>query len=389
MVGSVLRTYASPLLLLAVIAAFATGCGERPGGTTASGSGDRTAASRSRAVKPSKPESLSLEPPAYAGYEPLPILTYHNVDPSMKNEYAISPQEFERQLVHLRDNGYTSVTARELYEHQTTGTPLPAKPVMITFDDGWKSQYTNAAPLLAKHGFKATFFINPRMIGRGSGYMTREMLAELTSAGSDIESHTWGHVSVVRPAGSDPAGFAQMIGEQLTKAADRIEQDTGKAPVAFSYPYGNWDLEAADRIDKAGYRLAFTTDEGIADARPWDRLALKRMTIARGETMANFARRLESLPLPARDIAPPPGSHVASTTTVLVADITAVPESVKDLKFSAGSAVGETTLVTRDGRRYATAPLTGAKVGSRGVILSGRDAGGRRHIASWILQIGF
>lgn len=379
-----LRTLALPLLLALAVAAMA-GCGQ--GGNKASAADDRAKAAA--AAKPPEPEPLSLQPPSYEGYERLPILMYHHVDPAMRNEYAMTPQQFEQQLAYLRDNGYASITARDLHSHHTTGTPLPAKPVMITFDDGWKNQYEQALPLLRKYGFTATFFINPQKIGHGSAYMTRDMVVELANTGQDIQSHTWWHMSLVRPAGVTPEEFEPRIAEQLTLDREWIEQTIGAAPVALCYPYGNYDLEAAERVEKAGYSLAFTTDEGIADAREWDRLALKRMAMTSTDSIDIFGRRLARMPLPARHIDPAPGSHVATTNLTLSADITGIDPSVTGIKFSAGPTTSPTSIVIRDGRTYATATIADVRVGSRAVILSGADASGIRHMSSWILQVGF
>lgn len=380
---TVLRTLALPVLLAVAVVSVA-GCGQ--GGEASPGD---SPAKTQTASKPPEPKPLSLQPPSYDGYERLPVLMYHHVDPALRNEVAMTPEHFAQQLAYLRDNGYTSITARDLHSHHTTGTPLPAKPVMITFDDGWKNQYTYALPLLREYGFTATFFLNPQKIGRGSAYMTREMVVEMANTGHDIESHTWWHMSLVRPPGVTPEEFEPKVAEQLTLDREWIEQATGMAPVALCYPYGNYDLEAAERVEKAGYSLAFTTDEGIADAREWDRLALKRMAMTSTDSIDIFGRRLARVPLPARNIDPAPGSHVATTSLTLTADITGIDPSVTGIKFSAGPTTSATSIVTKDGRTYATATITNVRVGSRSVILSGNGTDGIRHMSSWMLQVGF
>lgn len=330
----------------------------------------------------------ALQPPSYAGYERLPCFTYHHVDPKLNNKIAITPATFEAQLKVLKDEGFHPITARQLAEHHAKGTPLPDKPVMITFDDGWKNQYEYAAPLLRKYGFVATFFINPQPIGRGSAYMTRAMVEELAKAGDDIESHTWTHLALTRRNTESQLDFQNRSLKQLTLANEWLKQVLGRKPVALCYPFGYYDVEAVSRAMAAGYQVAFTTDEGVADARPWDAMVMKRFTVSRADSVAGFQARLHSGVLEARDIQPPPGTRVRGITTTVTVDITDVPAQVKGIKLSSGASMKATTIVRRGGRRYAIARLNKARVGSRQIIMSGVDGSGRRNYASWSLVMG-
>lgn len=331
---------------------------------------------------------VSLEPPSYAGYEPLPILCYHHVDPKMKNDIAITPAVFEAQLQKIKSLGYHTIDCRQLAAYHAQGTKLPTKPVMITFDDGWLNQYTYAAPLLEKYGMSATFFVYPKMIGGGNAFMKRSHVKSLAKRGFDIESHTWGHVSLVRKPDFDATKWGYMVQPQFTKTNDWIESAVGTVPVALAYPYGFYDTTAAGLLKKAGYTLGFTVDEGVADARPWDSLGLKRFVIYSGESIAQFERRLTSTPIAAIDIQPGPGSRVVGTTATLTADISAVPTSVTGIAFASGSAMGRTTIVSRDGKRFAVAHLKRTRRGFRNVSLRGTDAAGHKFVTMWGLVMG-
>jgi peptidoglycan/xylan/chitin deacetylase (PgdA/CDA1 family) len=330
----------------------------------------------------------ALQPPSYTGYEPLPCLTYHHVHPKLKNSIAITPATFEAQLKVLKDGGYSAITARQLAEYHEKGTPLPARPVMITFDDGWKNQYEYAAPLLRKYGFVATFFVNPQLIGRGSAYMTRDMLVALDKAGDDIESHTWTHLALTRRPSESALAFQNRIMRQMTLADTWLSQVVGHKPVALCYPFGYYDIEAVSRAKAAGYKLGFTTDEGVADARPWDAMIMKRFTIDRADSIAGFKARLDSGVLDARHIEPPPGTRVRGITTTVTVDITDVPAGVKGIKLSSGPSMKSTEIVRKNGRRYAVARLNKTRVGSRQVTVSGVDGSGRRYYSSWSLVMG-
>jgi peptidoglycan/xylan/chitin deacetylase (PgdA/CDA1 family) len=367
------------------------------GGASATTDATRSAAPKPVAPKPGTIPTDSLvpmlpadafQPPSFVGYERLPCFTYHHVDPKLNNSIAIKPSTFEAQLKVLKDEGYHTITARQLAEYHAKGTPLPEKPVMITFDDGWKNQFQYAAPLLKKYGFVATFFVNPQLIGRGSAYMTRGMLVALKDAGNDIESHTWTHLALTRQREESQQDFQNRIMRQMTLADTWLKQVVGSKPVALCYPFGYYDIEAASRAKAAGYKLAFTTDEGVADARPWDAMIMKRFTVNRADSLAGFKTRLHSGVLEARHIGPPPASRVRGITTTVSVDITDVPAEVRDIRISSGTSMKGTAIERRGGRRYAVARLNKARVGFRQITLRGVDASGRRYYYAWSLVMG-
>lgn len=340
-------------------------------------------------VLPGVAPTSTLQPPSYDGFEPLPVFTYHHVDPKPKNEIAITPGQFEQHLRILRDMGYQTITARELVDHQTRGTALPEKPVMITFDDGWRTQYTRAWPLLKKYGFKATFFVNPQPISQGyRAYMSQGMVATLAQAGNDIESHTWKHTRLTRRREQAATTFQKSNLSALTNANDWIRKVAGAPPVAISYPYGIYDLETVGFVQAVGYKAGFTVDESVADARKWDRFQMKRFTINSWESETSFKRRLLSGPLPVSAITPAPGSRVVGVDAEVSVDISDVPSSTVDIMLRSGPSMKKMQLVQRNGRRYAVGQLRGCKVGFRVVSMSARDAEGRKYYASWSLVMG-
>jgi hypothetical protein len=147
------RTVIAPIALLAAAFMLVTipACGRKSAAATPQANAPSSSASTPapptakgttpapvapKVTLPQIAEADLLQPPAYDGFEPLPSFTYHHVDPKLKNNIAITPATFESQLKMLSNMGYHTVTARQVVEHQTKGTPLPDKPVMITFDDG-------------------------------------------------------------------------------------------------------------------------------------------------------------------------------------------------------------------------------------------------------------
>jgi peptidoglycan/xylan/chitin deacetylase (PgdA/CDA1 family) len=396
------RRVAALALALALLGFPLSGCGRKAAlGTpnvqgaiaspaTSAATGTKPATASSAFTGPAAVAPLStLQPPAYDGFEPLPCFTYHHVDPKLKNDIAITPATFESQLKMLSDLGYHTITARQLYEHQSQGTSLPDKPVMITFDDGWRNQYMYAFPLLKKYGMVATFFINPQpIVSKYGGYLTRDMVLALSQGGNDIESHTWRHLKLTRDRADSADAFQRKNVSQLTLANEWIRKVVGVQPIALCYPYGYYDLEAIGMAQRVGYRLGFTTDEGIADARGWDAFQIKRFTISNVETAESFKRRLLSGALSVRDIQPAPAARVVGNDATVTVDISAVPADITGVKLSSGPGLRNVQIVERNGHKYAEATFKNAKVGFREMSMRGTGADGRKYYASWGIVLG-
>jgi peptidoglycan/xylan/chitin deacetylase (PgdA/CDA1 family) len=374
------------------------GCGRKDPEAATDAVATVSAGAKSVSKKPTKPTgpvlpriapTSTLQPRSYEGFEALPCFTYHHVDPKPQSDITLKPATFEAQLKILSDLGYHSITARELIDHQTRGTDLPSKPVMITFDDGWRNQYTHALPLLRKYGFKATFFLNPQPITRKyRAYMTRDMVVTLAEEGHDIESHTWKHSRLTRKSTQTAEEFQKNRITQLTLANDWIRSVVGTQPVAIAYPYGYYDLEAIGLCQAAGYKAAFTVDEGVADARAWDAFQTKRFTISSTETDRSFRRRLLSGPLPVTNIVPAPGSRVVGIDATVTVDLSSVPDTITDIKLRSGPSMKQMKIVQRDGRKYAEGAIRRAKTGFRVVSMTAVDPDGRKYYASWSLVMG-
>jgi peptidoglycan/xylan/chitin deacetylase (PgdA/CDA1 family) len=132
----------------------------------------------------------------------VPILMYHYISasPSVQDRirYGLSvpPEMFEAQLKLLRDNGFTTITLRDLYEYLAVGTPLPDQPIILTFDDGYIDNYTHAFPILQKYGMLGTFFVLTGPADDGNpAYLSWDMIQEMSSAGMDIQLHMRDHLT--------------------------------------------------------------------------------------------------------------------------------------------------------------------------------------------------
>jgi peptidoglycan/xylan/chitin deacetylase (PgdA/CDA1 family) len=185
----------------------------------------------------------------------VPVLCYHHIrDPkpgqseTMKS-YSVSPVQFAQQMKALKDSGYETILPNQLYNYLVHGGTLPAKPVMLTFDDTDEEQFSIGYQEMKKYGFKGVFFIMTISINRPR-YMTKEQLKQLADDGNAVESHTWDHHMVTKYQGQDWE-------KQFVKPRKTIEDITGKPATYFAYPYGLWNEAAIPELKKAGFKMAF------------------------------------------------------------------------------------------------------------------------------------
>lgn len=215
----------------------------------------------------------------------IPILMYHCVNyvPEGKQGAAdlyVSPEKFEEDLKYLSENGYQTVLPREL----TSGAKLPEKPVMITFDDGYLDNYSNAFPLLKKYNMKAeisvivSFAEDPAR----TAYLNWDQIKEMSDSGLvEIGSHTYDRhgsskddmtitdenvYGIKRLPGESREDYKTRIVEDLILSKKLIEEKTGKEAIAFAYPYGYSRAFERSFTEKI-FPVTFSTKDGTANIK--------------------------------------------------------------------------------------------------------------------------
>ena len=213
------------------------------------------------------------------------VLNYHQID-NKANPLAIPPATFDAQMKYLVDSGCVTITPDELYAGLNGELELPEKPVLITFDDGYIDNYTNAFPILKKYGLHATIFVIPSFTSLYPGYMTWEQLKEMEANGITIESHTLTHPKLEELPDDE-------IRSELLNSKTLLEQNLGHPIEFLAYPTGTYNLHIAGIAQAAGYKGAFTIKYGIVD-RGSNFFALERVPIfnTAQNTMKDFYERI-------------------------------------------------------------------------------------------------
>jgi peptidoglycan/xylan/chitin deacetylase (PgdA/CDA1 family) len=229
----------------------------------------------------------------------VPILMYHYIrqPPSMRTDLlgyklSVSPADFAAQVDVLWRSGYHPVDLNDIRAYFAGKEPLPSKPVVITFDDGYSDLFTAAFPILARHKFKAVAYIVSGFVGRG-GYVTSDQVLELDHNGIEIASHTVDHADLARSS----AGSTMR---ELVDSKRWLEQLLGHPVVDFAYPSGKFNPQVVAEVQRAGYDTAVTTmdsaDHSLADRYTWT-----RVRVGGGESMADFMHNLGT-PMPCKTI---------------------------------------------------------------------------------------
>jgi peptidoglycan/xylan/chitin deacetylase (PgdA/CDA1 family) len=208
---------------------------------------------------PAITKPISAESRDVLAKKEVPILCYHQIrdyretDSKTARAYIVPDASFRDQLKMLADSGYHTILPDQLYAYLTTGAALPAKPVMLTFDDSRAEHFSIAAAEMKKYGFKGVFFIMTVSLDRPN-YMTKAQVKELADAGHVIGSHTWDHHNVKKYVDQDWV-------TQIEKPSKQLETITGKPVKYFAYPFGLWNKQAIPHLKQRNMLAAFQLSE--------------------------------------------------------------------------------------------------------------------------------
>lgn len=231
------------------------------------------------------PENTPTDNVAQVARANVPVLCYHQIRPMTSSDsaaYVTEPQTLDDQLDALQKAGYTTITLDQYVAHIKDGATLPAKPILLTFDDGSEGHYTEALPRLKERGMVATFFIMTVTLGN-QNWLTREQVQELDAAGMSIGSHTWDH--------HDVTGLrtAKDFRIQFTEPRKTLEELVGHPVTVLAYPFGLWNRSVVPRVEQAGYTAAFQLAEK-ADPR-YPMYSIRRIAVGE-ESGAELVRRI-------------------------------------------------------------------------------------------------
>ncbi|MFF9036939.1 polysaccharide deacetylase family protein [Streptomyces sp. NPDC014892] len=225
----------------------------------------------------------------------VPILMYHAVSTAPNDatkDLSVTPEAFAEQLALVDDLGLTPVNTADLAASWRHGRPLPARPVLITFDDGYAGVHRHALPVLAKHGFAASLFVTTGWIegphDNGEALDTMldwDQVRELADHGVEIGGHSHTHPQLDM-LDDDRLRF------ELRRCRQIVADELGTRPVSFAYPYGYSSRRVRVAVRETGFAQSLAVGNALA-RRAQGPYALRRVTVRRSTDLAEFERLVE------------------------------------------------------------------------------------------------
>ncbi|WP_438447725.1 polysaccharide deacetylase family protein [Gorillibacterium sp. sgz5001074] len=227
----------------------------------------------------------------------IPILLYHeiNPDPLTWDYGTVGPDKLRSDLVALREHGYTPILFKDIDEARKGKAPLPAKPVLVTFDDGYYNNYEFAYPLLKELNMKATISIIGWSVGRKTHMdgitpirrhftwdeakeMVKSGLVEIEHHSYDLHNQTDTEQGVKPHAGESREAYRERFKKDTLKLKNEIEKKLGTKVSVYTYPYGYYNEDAEEIIKELGFEYSLTVEDGVSDLSKSTHL-LKRINV--------------------------------------------------------------------------------------------------------------
>ena len=268
------KRYPALLLLAALLLFLCAGCGaqEDPG------------LSQDPPVSPSMEDNTPSVPPEGSDDAVLvPVLMYHHFTQDPSSDMEVTPETFARHMDALAQAGYTTVQFQELIDFVCNGGSLPEKPVCVTIDDGYLSNYEFAWPILSERGMKATIFVIGSSIGHTEFYKDTEFrmtphfgwdeAREMQDSGvMDIQCHTYDfhqwppfetgdmvHRNILRLEGEDEETYRADVIQDLTYYNELRIQEMGTGFSVLAYPEGAYDDVTEEIVHALGFQVTLST----------------------------------------------------------------------------------------------------------------------------------
>jgi peptidoglycan/xylan/chitin deacetylase (PgdA/CDA1 family) len=228
------------------------------------------------------------------GFQVVPILCYHRFSKDCESPLCLPVDLFKQQMRYLSENGYRVITFGQLIDFLEYREALPQKAVIISIDDGYRSTYDIAYPILKKYGFNATLFIYTDFIGASRNALTWRQINRMKADGFEIGSHTLSHIDLTRQKeGEDTQTYMGRIEKELRESKQIIDKELGQNTILLAFPFGRYNPSVLEISKRLGYQVAVTVTRG---GNPFfaNPLTLKRTQVLKKD-MTFFTSVLKSV----------------------------------------------------------------------------------------------
>jgi peptidoglycan/xylan/chitin deacetylase (PgdA/CDA1 family) len=272
---------------IAVVAAVAAGSGGSGADKTQPASTARRPTLRRAAKQPAVPQKFPASSTGSHNRR-IPILMYHAVEAPPPGaalpDLWVSKDRFESELAMLYSQGYQGVSLRNVYDYWKGHGGLPRKPVVISFDDGFRSHYTVAMPALRRLRWPGVLNLEIGALkGSGPEHITSGEVHALVRAGWEIDAHTIDHLDLTQIP-------PERQRYEVAEGRRQIKQRFGVPVEFFCYPAGRYNAAVVDQVKRAGFLAATTTVPGLGS--PSELFTLKRIRVGANDSAALLSKTL-------------------------------------------------------------------------------------------------
>jgi peptidoglycan/xylan/chitin deacetylase (PgdA/CDA1 family) len=242
----------------------------------------------------------------------LVILQYHHVSTATPNSTSVSPEDFAEHMDYLANN-FKVIDLSEALSILQNDMELPQKSVAITFDDGFTNILENAHPILKKHNFPYTIFINPAIIGDSASQLDWQQIKEMMPLAT-FANHTLDHIHLLERYGNEnEEQWLKRVMNDINQAEQIIEENIGYSKKWLAYPFGEYNPALKKAISDAGY-IGFGQQSGAISTFS-DFAALPRYPAAGFYANLNSLKtKLNSLAMPIGAVSPSNVEYMAGDT---------------------------------------------------------------------------
>ncbi|MGZ3589552.1 MAG: polysaccharide deacetylase family protein [Thermodesulfobacteriota bacterium] len=197
------------------------------------------------------------------GYQTVPVLSYHHFSLDRADKLIVTKSTFEEQMKFLKERGYRVITLGQLFDFLEFKSQIPKKSVVINIDDGWRSAYDIAFPILKKYGYPVTLFVYTDLITGSEKTLSWDLIEEMAKNGVDIQCHTKTHRRLTTMDQKESfKQYFEAIEKELSTCEAMIKKKMGKEIRYLAYPYGDTNPLVIELLKKHGYWGAFTVKRG-------------------------------------------------------------------------------------------------------------------------------
>jgi len=316
------------------------------------------------------------------------VLIYHRFGEDKYPSTNVSVERFQEQMVYLKENNYQVIPLSALVESLQSSNPLPDKTVVITIDDGYRSVYEHAWPILQKFAFPFTVFLYVKATENNHwNYITWDQAREMKAAGVDFQNHSFAHHRLAnRPTAMNDEDYFSWIRADLAVSTRIMSEELKERPRYYAVPYGEYNQAVIDITRSFGYEAILMQDPGSV-SKDSDIFSIPREPIlgTNWSTLEHFQMILNRVDLPFDRESPRAGVFSDTTPARFSARLLHperyIPSSlgiyVSELGWQKGVVQGDTVSIAN------TTPLT-RRINR--VAVSGREkTSGRTAIRFWLL----